>query len=144
LRSSRGKTSGMPLSPETNIATRDTFLTTVDSTFTALVTEIDATIRAVFSDLEGYISYKMLMYRVGQKRSDWLVAIDARGTKCVTLRFFKGVDFLDTERLLRLGTTTIGNLDFTTSLNQVDKEHIVDFTKLALAWHAHEAFQKLD
>jgi len=129
----------MSISTETNIATRDTFLTTVDEKYTALVTEIDATIRAGSADLEAYISYKMLMYRVGQKRSDWLIAIDARGTKCVTLRFFKGVHFLDTEKLLRLGTTTIGNLDFTTSLTETDKKHIIDFTKQALAWHAHEA-----
>jgi hypothetical protein len=128
----------MPVSPETNIATRDTFLTTIDSTFTALVTEIDANVRAVSSDLECYISYKMLMYRVGQKRSDWLIAIDARGTKCVTLRFFKGIHFSDPNKLLRLGTTTIGNLDFTTSLTETDKKHIIDFTKQALAWHAHE------
>ena len=134
----------MPVSPETNIATRDTFLTTVDEKYTALVTEIDATIRAGSSELEGYISYKMLMYRVGQKRSDWLIAIDARGTKCVTLRFFKGVHFLDTEKLLRLGTTTIGNLDFTISLTEPDKANIVDFTKQAIAWHANEASQKLD
>ena len=129
----------MPVSLETNIATRDTFLTTVDEKYTALVTEIDATIRAISTELEGYISYKMLMYRVGQKRSYWLIAIDARGTKCVTLRFFKGVHFLDTEKLLRLGTTTIGNLDFTTSLTPGDTARITDFTKQAIAWHAHEA-----
>ena len=129
----------MPVSPEINIATRDTFLTTVDEIFTALVTEIDATIRAVSPDLEGYISYKMLMYRVGVKRRDWLVAIDVRGTKCVTLRFFKGVHFADPDKLLRLGTTTIGNLDFTTSLTTADKARIADFTKQAIAWHAHEA-----
>jgi hypothetical protein len=134
----------MPVSPETNIATRDTFLTTVDEKYTALVTEIDATIRAVSAELEGYISYKMLMYRVGLKRSDWLIAIDVRGTKCVTLRFFKGVHFLDTEKLLRLGTTTIGNLDFTISLTETDKANIVDFTKQAIAWHTNEASQKLD
>jgi len=134
----------MPISPEMNIAIRDTFLTTVDDKFTALVTEIDATVRAVSSDLEGYISYKMLMYRVGQKRSDWLIAIDVRGTKCVTLRFFKGVHFADPDKLLRLGTTTIGNLDFTTSLTETDKKHIIDFTKQAIAWHANEASQKLD
>jgi hypothetical protein len=134
----------MPVSPETNIATRDTFLTTVDEKYTALVTEIDATIRAISTELEGYISYKMLMYRVGLKRSDWLIAIDARGTKCVTLRFFKGVHFLDTEKLLRLGTTTIGNLDFTISLTETDKANIVDFTKQAIAWHTNEASQKLD
>ena len=132
----------MPVSPETNIATRDTFLTTVDGKFTALVTEIDATIRAVSSDLEGYISYKMMMYRVGHKRSDWLIAIDARGTKCVTLRFFKGVHFADPDKLLRLGTTTIGNLDFTTSLTPSDTARITDFTKQAIAWHANEASQK--
>ena len=132
----------MPVSPETNIATRDTFLTTVDGKFTALVTDIDATIRAISADLEGYISYKMLMYRVGVKRRDWLVAIDARGTKCVTLRFFKGVHFLDTEKFLRLGTTTIGNLDFTTSLTPSDTARITDFTKQAIDWHANEASQK--
>ena len=132
----------MPVSPETNIATRDTFLTTVDGKFTSLVTEIDATIRDVSSDLEGYISYKMLMYRVGHKRSDWLIAIDARGTKCVTLRFFKGVHFSDPDKLLRLGTTTIGNLDFTTSLTPGDTARITDFTKQAIAWHAHEASPK--
>lgn len=132
----------MPVSPETNIATRDTFLTTVDEIFTVLVTEIDATIRAVSPDLEGYISYKMLMYRVGVKRRDWLVAIDVRGTKCVTLRFFKGVHFADPDKLLRLGTTTIGNLDFTASLTTTDHAHIADFTKQAIAWHAHEASQK--
>lgn len=129
----------MPISPEMNIATRDTFLTTVDDKFRALVTDIDATIRDVSPDLEGYISYKMLMYRVGVKRRDWLVAIDVRGTKCVTLRFFRGVHFLDTEKLLRLGTTTIGNLDFTTSLTSADKAQIADFTKQAIAWHAHES-----
>jgi hypothetical protein len=129
----------MPVNPETNIATRDTFLTTVDEKYTALVTEIDATIRAGSADLEGYISYKMLMYRVGLKRSDWLIAIDARGTKCVTLRFFKGVHFSDPNKLLRLGTTTIGNLDFTTSLTLDDTAHVTDFTKQAIAWHAHEA-----
>ncbi|MEY3764627.1 MAG: hypothetical protein RLZ42_1287 [Armatimonadota bacterium] len=132
----------MPVSPETNIATRDTFLTTVDDKYTALVTEIDSTIRTVSADLEGYISYKMLMYRVGQKRSDWLIAIDVRGTKCVTLRFFKGIHFSDPDKLLRLGTTTIGNLDFTTSLTESDKDHIVDFTKQAIAWHANEASHK--
>ena len=132
----------MPVSPETNIATRDIFLTTVDDKFTALVTDIDATIRAVSSDLEGYISYKMLMYRVGHKRSDWLIAIDARGTKCVTLRFFKGVHFSDPDKFLRLGTTTIGNLDFTTSITPGDKARITDFTKQAIAWHAYEASQK--
>lgn len=131
----------MPVSPETNIATRDTFLTTVDDKFIALVTDIDATIRAISADLEGYISYKMLMYRVGHKRSDWLIAIDARGTKCVTLRFFKGVHFADPDKLLRLGTTTIGNLDFTASLTTADQAHIADFTKQAIAWHAHEASQ---
>jgi hypothetical protein len=129
----------MLLSPETSIATRDTFLTTVDEKYIALVTEIDARIRAGSSELEGYISYKMLMYRVGQKRSDWLIAIDARGTKCVTLRFFKGVHFADPDKFLRLGTTTIGNLDFTTSLTPSDKARITDFTKQAIAWHAHEA-----
>ena len=132
----------MPVSPETNIATRDTFLTTVDDKFTALVTDIDATIRAISADLEGYISYKMLMYRVGHKRSDWLIAIDARGTKCVTLRFFKALHFADPDKLLRLGTTTIGNLDFTASLTTADQAHIADFTKQAIAWHAHEASQK--
>ena len=132
----------MPVSPEINIATRDTFLTTVDDKFTALVTDIDATIRAVSADLEGYISYKMLMYRVGIKRSDWLIAIDARGTKCVTLRFFKGIHFADPDKLLRLGTTTIGNLDFTASLTTTDQAHIADFTTQAIAWHAHEASQK--
>ena len=132
----------MPVSPETNIATRDTFLTTIDAKFVGLVTEIDATIRDVSPDLEGYISYKMLMYRVGQKRSDWLIAIDARGTKCVTLRFFKGVHFSDPDKLLRLGTTTIGNLDFTTSLTPSDTARITDFTKQAIAWHANEASQK--
>jgi hypothetical protein len=131
----------MPVSPETNIATRDTFLTTVDAKFTALVTDIDATIRAISADLEGYISYKMLMYRVGHKRSDWLIAIDARGTKCVTLRFFKALHFADPDKLLRLGTTTIGNLDFTASLTTADQAHIADFTKQAIAWHAHEASQ---
>jgi len=128
----------MPISPETNIATRDTFLTTVDEKYTALVTEIDATIRAVSPDLEGYISYKMLMYRVGLKRRDWLIAIDVRGTKCVTLRFFKGIHLADPDKLLRLGTTTIGNLDFTASLTPADITHIGDFTKQAIAWHAHE------
>lgn len=132
----------MPVSPETNIATRDTFLTTVDDKFTALVTDIDATIRAISADLEGYISYKMLMYRVGHKRSDWLIAIDARGTKCVTLRFFKALHFADPDKLLRLGTTTIGNLDFTASLTSTDKAHIADFAKQAIAWHANEASQK--
>ena len=132
----------MPVSPETNIATRDTFLTTIDAKFVGLVTEIDATIRDVSPDLEGYISYKMLMYRVGHKRSDWLIAIDARGTKCVTLRFFKGVHFSDPDKLLRLGTTTIGNLDFTTSLTPSDTARITDFTKQAIAWHANEASQK--
>ena len=131
----------MPVFPETNIATRDTFLTTVDDKFTALVTEIDAIIRDVSPDLEGYISYKMLMYRVGQKRSDWLIAIDARGTKCVTLRFFKALHFADPDKFLRLGTTTIGNLDFTASLTIADQAHIADFTKQAIAWHAHEASQ---
>jgi hypothetical protein len=131
----------MPVSPETNIATRDTFLTTVDDKFTALVTDIDATIRAISANLEGYISYKMLMYRVGHKRSDWLIAIDARGTKCVTLRFFKALHFADPDKLLRLGTTTIGNLDFTASLTTADQAHIADFTKQAIAWHAHEASQ---
>jgi hypothetical protein len=131
----------MPVSPETNIATRDTFLTTVDAKFAALVTDIDATIRAISADLEGYISYKMLMYRVGHKRSDWLIAIDARGTKCVTLRFFKALHFADPDKLLRLGTTTIGNLDFTASLTTADQAHIADFTKQAIAWHAHEASQ---
>lgn len=131
----------MPVSPETNIATRDTFLTTVDDKFIALVTDIDATIRAISADLEGYISYKMLMYRVGHKRSDWLIAIDARGTKCVTLRFFKALHFADPDKLLRLGTTTIGNLDFTASLTTADQAHIADFTKQAIAWHAHEASQ---
>jgi hypothetical protein len=131
----------MPFSLETNIATRDTFLTTVDDKFTALVTDIDATIRAISADLEGYISYKMLMYRVGHKRSDWLIAIDARGTKCVTLRFFKALHFSDPDKLLRLGTTTIGNLDFTASLTTADQAHIADFTKQAIAWHAHEASQ---
>ena len=131
----------MPVSLETNIATRDTFLTTVDAKFTALVTDIDATIRAISADLEGYISYKMLMYRVGHKRSDWLIAIDARGTKCVTLRFFKALHFADPDKLLRLGTTTIGNLDFTASLTTADQAHIADFTKQAIAWHAHEASQ---
>ncbi len=131
----------MPVSPETNIATRDTFLTTVDAKFTALVTDIDATIRAISADLEGYISYKMLMYRVGHKRSDWLIAIDARGTKCVTLRFFKALHFADPDKLLRLGSTTIGNLDFTASLTTADQAHIADFTKQAIAWHAHEASQ---
>ena len=129
----------MAVSPETNIATRDTFLTTVDDKFTALVTDIDATIRAISPDLEGYISYKMLMYRVGVKRSDWLIAIDARGTKCVTLRFFKGIHFADPDKLLRLGTTTIGNLDFNVSLTTTDQAHIADFTTQAIAWHAHEA-----
>lgn len=132
----------MPISPETNIATRDTFLTTVDDKFTALVTEIDATIRGVSADLEGYISYKMLMYRVGLKRRDWLIAIDVRGTKCVTLRFFKGIHLSDPDKLLRLGTTTIGNLDFTSSLTETDKANIVDFTKQAIAWHANEASKK--
>ena len=132
----------MPVSPETNIATRDTFLTTVDAKFTALVTEIDATVRDVSTDLEGYISYKMLMYRVGKKRSDWLIAIDVRGTKCVTLRFFKGIHFSDPDKLLRLGTTTIGNLDFTSSLTETDKANIVDFTKQAIAWHVNEASKK--
>ncbi|MFM7187209.1 MAG: DUF1801 domain-containing protein [Armatimonadota bacterium] len=132
----------MPISPEVNVATRDTFLTTVDDTFIALVTDIDATIRAVSPDLEGYISYKMLMYRVGKKRSDWLIAIDVRGTKCVTLRFFKALHFTDPDKLLRLGTTTIGNLDFTASLTTTDQAHIADFTKQAIAWHAHEASQK--
>ena len=132
----------MPVSPETNIATRDTFLTTIDAKFVGLVTEIDATIRDVSPDLEGYISYKMLMYRVGHKRSDWLIAIDARGTKCVTLRFFKGVHFSDPDKLLRLGTTTIGNLDFTTSITPGDKARITDFTKQAIDWHANEASQK--
>ncbi len=131
----------MPVSPETNIATRDTFLTTVDGKFTALVTDIDATIRAISADLEGYISYKMLMYRVGHKRSDWLIAIDARGTKCVTIRFFKALHFADPDKLLRLGTTTIGNMDFTASLTTADQAHIADFTKQAIAWHAHEASQ---
>ena len=129
----------MPISPEMNIATRDTFLTTVDDKFTALVTDIDATIRDISPDLEGYISYKMLMYRVGHKRSDWLIAIDARGTKCVTLRFFKGVHFADPDKLLRLGTTTIGNLDFTTSITPSDTARITDFTKQAIAWHANES-----
>lgn len=132
----------MPVSPETNIATRDTFLTTVDDKFIALVTDIDATIRAISADLEGYISYKMLMYRVGHKRSDWLIAIDARGTKCVTLRFFKGAHILDTEKRLRLGTTTIGNLDFTASLTIADQAHIAASTKQAIAWHAHESSPK--
>lgn len=132
----------MPVSPETNIATRDTFLTSVDDKFTALVTDIDATIRDVSPDLEGYISYKMLMYRVGQKRSDWLIAIDARGTKCVTVRFFKGVHFADPDKLLRLGTTTIGNLDFITTLSAEDNVHISDFTNQAIAWHVHETSQK--
>jgi hypothetical protein len=113
----------------------------VDDKFTALVTDIDATIRAISADLEGYISYKMLMYRVGHKRSDWLIAIDARGTKCVTLRFFKALHFADPDKLLRLGTTTIGNLDFTASLTTADQAHIADFTKQAIAWHAHEASQ---
>ena len=131
----------MPVSPETNIATRDTFLTTVDGKFTALVTDIDATIRAISADLEGYISYKMLMYRVGHKRSDWLIAIDARGTKCVNIRFFKALHFADPDKLLRLGTTTIGNMDFTASLTTADQAHIADFTKQAIAWHAHEASQ---
>lgn len=132
----------MPVSPETNIATRDTFLTTVDDKFIALVTDIDATIRAISADLEGYISYKMLMYRVGHKRSDWLIAIDARGTKCVTLRFFKGAHILDTEKRPRLGTTTIGNLDFTASLTIADQAHIAASTKQAIAWHAHESSPK--
>jgi hypothetical protein len=114
----------------------------VDEKYTALVTDIDATIRAISADLEGYISYKMLMYRVGVKRRDWLVAIDVRGTKCVTLRFFKGVHFADPDKLLRLGTTTIGNLDFTTSLTPSDTARITDFTKQAIAWHAYEASQK--
>ncbi len=132
----------MPISPDINIATRDTFLATVDDKFVALVTEIDAAITGVSMDLEAYISYKMLMYRVGKKRSDWLIAIDVRGTKCVTLRFFKGIHLSDPDKLLRLGTTTIGNLDFTSFLSDIDKDNIATFTEQSIAWHAHEASQK--
>ncbi len=116
---------------------RDRYMETVDPRFGAIITLLDEVVRSAAPALAPRISYGILMYGLNGDYRNWVCAISAT-KKVVTLRFLWGNLLEDKAKLLRAGSTTIGNLDYA-SLEQVDVAVVEAYVREAVA--KYDAFK---
>ncbi len=107
------------------------YLGTIDARFAPVVTVLDAVVRRAAPGLAAKISYGILMYGLHGDYRNWVCAVSAT-KKVVTLRFLWGTMLEDKAKLLRYGSTTIGNLDYA-SADAIDVAVVEAYVREAVA-----------
>ncbi len=112
---------------------REAFLSNAPPDFAAIVARLAALVEDSAPELTARLSYGMLTYVHGRDFRSWVVAIGVT-SKVVSLRLLFGVLLDDPRGLLRHGTSSLANLDFT-SLDQVDDATVRAFVSEAATNH---------
>ena len=110
---------------------RETYLLTIDARFAPMVVRLDECVRAAATELAPKISYGILMYGLNRDYRNWVCAISAT-KKVVTLRFLWGTMLADENRLLRHGSTSMGNMDYA-SIDEIDEGVVDAYVREAVA-----------
>ena len=107
------------------------YLATIDARFAPVVSVLDGIVRRAEPGLAAKISYGILMYGLQGDYRNWVCAVSAT-RKVVTLRFLWGTMLEDSAKLLRYGSTTIGNLDYA-SAEAIDVAVVESYVREAVA-----------
>jgi len=111
----------------------DAYLPTVRADARDTVRALVGAIGAVGAPLECKVTYKMLVYTFGQRWHEWVVAVGV-SKATVNLRFLYGADLDDPARILRAGSTTAAQADFT-DVDMVDAAVVRAYVREAVDKH---------
>ena len=92
----------------------EAYLPTVRPDARETVRALADAIEAAGAPLDCKITYKMLVYTFDQRWHEWVVAIGV-SKATVNLRFLYGTDLEDPAEILRVGTSTAAQADFSAS-----------------------------
>ena len=112
-------------------AARDEYIATQDPKWSEAVRVLDAAVMAGGPELDSRVSYKMLMYTLGTRKREWVVAIGTT-TRSIVVRFLYGVLLDDPQGRLRSGSSTLQSLDFDTP-DEVDPATVTEYVAEAVA-----------
>lgn len=109
------------------------YLPTVREDARDTVRVLAAAVDAARVDFDRKITYGMLVYTFGQRWHQWVVAIGV-STSSVNLRFLFGTELDDPAGILRVGTSTASQADFTAA-SDVDPQLVTAYVREAATKH---------
>jgi len=115
----------------------ETYLPTVREDAHGTVRALAAAVDAAGVDFDRKVTYGMLVYTFGQRWHEWVVAIGV-SKSAVNLRFLYATDLDDPAGILRIGTSTAGQADFT-SVAEVDAELVTAYVTEAAERHPNRS-----
>lgn len=116
--------------PETPL---DTYLAMVRPDAHETVRRLAAAVGAAEIEFDCKVTYKMLVYTLGARWRDWIVAIGV-SKAVVNLRFLRGDLLDDPAGVLRAGTSTLMTIDFAAA-SDVDASLVTAYVREAAARH---------
>jgi hypothetical protein len=111
----------------------EAYLPTVREDARETVRALAAAVDAAGIDFDCKVTYQMLVYTFEQRWHRWVVAIGVSKSK-VNLRFLYATDLDDPAGILRIGTSTAGQADFTTA-DELDPELVTAYVREAAEKH---------
>ena len=108
----------------------EAYLPTVREDARDTVRILAAAVQAAGIDFDCKVTYRMLVYTFGQRWHEWVVAIGVSKSS-VNLRFLFGIQLDDPAGILRAGSTTAAQADFT-SAAEVDAELVTAYVREAV------------
>jgi hypothetical protein len=111
----------------------EAYLPTVREDARDTVRALAAAVDAAGVDFDCKVTYRMLVYTFGQRWHEWVVAIGVSKSS-VNLRFLFGTRLDDPAGILRAGSTTAAQADFT-SVAEVDAELVTSYVREAVEKH---------
>ena len=109
------------------------YLATVRPDAHDTVRALAAAVDAAGVDFDCKVTYRMLVYTFGQRWHQWVVAIGVSKSS-VNLRFLFGTELDDPAGILRAGTSTASQADFTAAAD-VDPELVTAYVREAVDRH---------
>jgi hypothetical protein len=111
----------------------DAYLPTVREDARDTVRALVAAVDAAGAGFDCKITYGMLVYTFDRRWHQWVVAIGVTRTK-VNLRFLYGTELDDPAAILRAGTSTASQADFTAA-EDVDAALVTAYVREAVEKH---------
>jgi hypothetical protein len=119
--------------PETPL---EAYLSTVRPDAHDAVRGLAVAIEAAETGLDCRVTYRMLVYTFSQRWHQWVVAVGV-SKSTVNLRFLYGSELDDHAGILRAGTSTASQADFTTE-DVIDGQLVSAYVREAVAKHPNK------
>ena len=114
----------------------ESYLPTVREDARDTVRALAAAVDAVGAGFDCKVTYRMLVYTFGRRWHQWVVAIGVSRAK-VNLRFLYGTELDDPAGILRAGTSTASQADFSAT-EDVDADLVSAYVREAVEKHPNK------